>query len=215
MHCLAQIFVVQTPFFTLTLLPTWCQARSDLCFACAVQRNNYTRKWLTQFVESMAQDLSQWSMDDLEFDLNMPRGFTTRKQICKEVWTGSSFKLVHQQRCLSTGIQNFTFAANDLGPNGTRIMLSRKGRTELVDDHEVLDEVPPADHVSEIRRALQAKDPALGNRSWVGTFKALVKNPAALIKELKLELNEILDWQQVPSPPPMRTPCAAATMCAV
>ena len=121
----------------------------------------------------------------------------------KEVWTAKFFKEVHFQRTSHIGIHNFTFAANELGPQGTRVMLSRRGLQELL-AIGVLEDAAPDTQKRTIVRTLTAptKPGDLPERkSWVQFFKFLIKSPKKAIVAHKMDLELILTWQQVPHLP--------------
>ena len=157
-------------------------------------------------------------MNDVSFDKGMPRGQTTKQKIMKEVWTAKFFKEVHFQRTSHIGIQNFTFGANELGPPGTRVMLSRRGLQELL-TIGVLQDAAPDTHRRTIGRTLIAptKPGDLPERkSWLQFFKFLIKSPKKAVLAHKMDLELILTWQQVPHLPSCTPslPCRKLTCCA-
>ena len=139
-------------------------------------------------------------MNDLAFDAKMPRGYS-KNGISREVWTAKFFQEVNAQRLSQVGTQHFVFPANDIAGKGARLMLSRRGLNELITDCDVLADQPPSEHPGIIRKAVTHVVEDLNGRSWVTTFKALVKQPKKVVYELGMNLDDILSWQQATPPP--------------
>lgn len=164
-------------------------------------------------------------MNDLSFDRKMARGYKTDQGIDKEVWTARFFSNVHGQRASPIGVQNFVFAANDLGSGfglrGVRVILSR--RREACRRYWVC--APSSWRTSSPSSTLRkSKTRCVTNpckshngRSWVAVFKDLIKKPEETAAELKLNFDRLVDWQHVHasySPPSLEVASSDAHLCA-
>lgn len=114
------------------------------------QVNAWKREDCTSFLGSAFAALSQRSMSDLSFSQEMPRGYTTRQNISKEVWTAKFFAEVQAELVSPTGLDKLVWAATKIGP-GVLVMASRALRSELVDDLGVLIGQPASQHVKLLR----------------------------------------------------------------
>ena len=135
--------------------PPCCPFASSLL--CRVQKKQFRREESkSAFLISAFDDLSQTSMGDLQFGQLMPRGYKTRLNINKEVWTAEFFKAVDSERHSHLNLSKLVWQATRLAP-GAVIMASRALRFELVEELGVLKGVNHDEQLQTLRDSIQKR----------------------------------------------------------
>ena len=139
-------------------------------------------------------------MRDLSFGQDMPRGYVSRQDISKEVWSARFFHEVEAERASPYGVGKLVWKAGSRLGEGVLVMASRAQRVELIDDFGVLQKVREGEHLKVLRKAVfekRNKEPSI-----LSEFLLLVVDTEqALKKKMQVmqggyNFKDLIEWQK-------------------